>query len=170
MFATSVSFLYAVVIFSLYSVCCSYSRLPRSAVQGFVGGTVIHFGGKLSQPPPDKPNCVGGCMTLLLFLVLIWQICLWIWRSFSQLYSASHSRVAPENIGLQKEQKCNTFACHTCNEMRLFWEFVKRKLVTRKDKISFFTKSWMQRFDGGFRPPNCSKNVLWQFLMEPVIQ
>jgi hypothetical protein len=26
------------------------------------------------------------------------------------LYSASHSWVAPENVGLQKEQKCNTFA------------------------------------------------------------
>jgi hypothetical protein len=35
------------------------------------------------------------------------------------LYSASHSRVAPENVGLQKEPKCNTFACHTCNEVRL---------------------------------------------------
>jgi hypothetical protein len=31
----------------------------------------------------------------------------------------SHSRVALENVGLQKEQKCNTFACHTCNEVRL---------------------------------------------------
>jgi hypothetical protein len=28
----------------------------------------------------------------------------------------------------------------------------------------------MQRFDGGFWPPNCSTNLLWQFLMEPVIQ
>jgi hypothetical protein len=37
----------------------------------------------------------------------------------TKLYSASHSRVAPENVGLQKEQKCNTFACHTCNEVRL---------------------------------------------------
>jgi hypothetical protein len=35
------------------------------------------------------------------------------------LYSASHSRVAPENVGLQKEQKCNTFASHTYNEVRL---------------------------------------------------
>jgi hypothetical protein len=26
---------------------------------------------------------------------------------------------SPENVGLQKEQKCNTFACHTCNEVRL---------------------------------------------------
>jgi hypothetical protein len=32
----------------------------------------------------------------------------------------------------------------------------------------FFTKSWMQRFDGGFRPPNCSTNLLWQLLMELV--
>jgi hypothetical protein len=37
----------------------------------------------------------------------------------SSLYSASHLRVAPENDGLQKEQKCNTFACHTCNEVQL---------------------------------------------------
>jgi hypothetical protein len=35
------------------------------------------------------------------------------------LYSASHSPVASENVGLQKEQKRNTFACHTCNEVRL---------------------------------------------------
>jgi hypothetical protein len=35
------------------------------------------------------------------------------------LYSASHSRVTPENVGLQKKQKCNTFACHTYNEVRL---------------------------------------------------
>jgi hypothetical protein len=34
-------------------------------------------------------------------------------------YSASHSRVAPENVGLQKEQKCNIFGCHTCNDVRL---------------------------------------------------
>jgi hypothetical protein len=35
------------------------------------------------------------------------------------LYIASHSRVAPENVRLEKEQKCNTFAYHTCNEVRL---------------------------------------------------
>jgi hypothetical protein len=35
------------------------------------------------------------------------------------LYSVSHSRVAPENVGLQKEQKYNTFASHTCNEVWL---------------------------------------------------
>jgi hypothetical protein len=51
------------------------------------------------------------------------------------LYSASHSRVDPENVCLQKEQKYNTFACHTCNEVWLFWEFAKRKLAKRKDKI-----------------------------------
>jgi hypothetical protein len=34
-------------------------------------------------------------------------------------YSASHSWVVPENVGLQKEQKYSTFACHTCNEVRL---------------------------------------------------
>jgi hypothetical protein len=37
----------------------------------------------------------------------------------SVLYSASHSRVAPENVGLQKEQKFSTFSFHTCNEVRL---------------------------------------------------
>jgi hypothetical protein len=48
------------------------------------------------------------------------------WR----LYSASHSRVAPENVGLQKEQKYNTLACHTCNEVRLcVLEIRKRKLA-----------------------------------------
>jgi hypothetical protein len=51
-------------------------------------------------------------------------------------YSVSHSKVAPENVGLQKEQKYNTFACHTCIEMRLFFgEFAKRKLSARKYKI-----------------------------------
>jgi hypothetical protein len=36
-----------------------------------------------------------------------------------QNYSGAHSLVAPENVGFQKEQKYNTFACHTCNEVRL---------------------------------------------------
>jgi hypothetical protein len=40
-------------------------------------------------------------------------------NTYSEKYSASHSRVAPENVGLQKEQKYNTFAFHTCNEVRL---------------------------------------------------
>jgi hypothetical protein len=54
--------------------------------------------------------------------------------------SASHWRVAPENFGSQKEQKCNTFACHTCNEVRsVFWEFAERKLAKRKYKISRLT-------------------------------
>jgi hypothetical protein len=39
--------------------------------------------------------------------------------ALQKLYSASHLRVAPENVGLQKEQKYNTFARHTCNEVRL---------------------------------------------------
>jgi hypothetical protein len=42
---------------------------------------------------------------------------------FMTLYSAPHSKLAPENVGLQNEQKYNTFACLTCNEMWLFWEF-----------------------------------------------
>jgi hypothetical protein len=45
-------------------------------------------------------------------------ICLWD-RLLQNIHSASHSRVAPVNVGLQKERKCNTFACHTCNEVRL---------------------------------------------------
>jgi hypothetical protein len=45
------------------------------------------------------------------------------------LYNASHSRVAPENVGLQKEQKCNTFACYTCNEVRLFVLGIRKKEV-----------------------------------------
>jgi hypothetical protein len=40
-------------------------------------------------------------------------------NTYEFLYSASHSRVAPEIVGLQKEQKCNTFAFHTFNEVRL---------------------------------------------------
>jgi hypothetical protein len=44
-------------------------------------------------------------------------------------YSASHSQVAPENVGLQKEQKCNTFVCHTCNEVRLCVLGINKKEV-----------------------------------------
>jgi hypothetical protein len=44
-------------------------------------------------------------------------------------YSASHSRVAPENVGLQKEQKYNAFACHTCNEVRLCVLGIRKKEV-----------------------------------------
>jgi hypothetical protein len=45
------------------------------------------------------------------------------------IYSASHSWVAPENVGLQKEQKCNTFVCHTCNEVRLCVLGIRKKEV-----------------------------------------
>jgi hypothetical protein len=52
------------------------------------------------------------------------------------LYSASHSRVAPENVGLQKEQKYNTFAFIPVIKCGcVFREFAKRKWATRKDKI-----------------------------------
>jgi hypothetical protein len=44
-------------------------------------------------------------------------------------YSVSHSRVAPENVGLQKEQKYNTVVCHTCNEMRLCVLGIRKKEV-----------------------------------------
>jgi hypothetical protein len=48
---------------------------------------------------------------------------------YNHVYSASHSRVAPENVGLQKEQKCNTFACHACNEVRLCVLGIRKKEV-----------------------------------------
>jgi hypothetical protein len=52
------------------------------------------------------------------------------------LFSASHSRVAPENVGLEKEQKCNTFAFIPVVKCGcVFWEFAKRKLATQKEKI-----------------------------------
>jgi hypothetical protein len=50
------------------------------------------------------------------------------------IYSASHSRVAPENVGLQKEQKCNTFACHTCNEVWLCILGIRKKEVGNKKR------------------------------------
>jgi hypothetical protein len=50
-------------------------------------------------------------------------------RGHTRLYSASHSRVVPENVGLQKEQKCNTFACHTCNEVGLCVLGIRKKEV-----------------------------------------
>jgi hypothetical protein len=51
------------------------------------------------------------------------------------LYSASHLWVAPENVGLQKERTYNTFACHTCNEMRLCVLGIRKKEVgNMKDK------------------------------------
>jgi hypothetical protein len=34
----------------------------------------------------------------------------------------SHSKVAPDNVGLQKERKYNTSACHTSNEIQLSFE------------------------------------------------
>jgi hypothetical protein len=52
------------------------------------------------------------------------------------LCSASHSRVAPENVGLKKNK--TAIHLHVIPVMKcgcVFWEFAKRKLVTRKDKI-----------------------------------
>jgi hypothetical protein len=46
-----------------------------------------------------------------------------------ELYSASHSRVAPENVGLQKEQKYNIFACHILNEVQLCVLRIRKKEV-----------------------------------------
>jgi hypothetical protein len=58
-----------------------------------------------------------------------------------RIYSASHSRVAPENVGLQKEQTYNTVACHTCNEMRLSQEVLEmaseRQYTTEHDVACF---------------------------------
>jgi hypothetical protein len=50
---------------------------------------------------------------------------------FSQqdIYSASHSLVTPENVGLQKEQKYDTFVCHICNEVRLCVLGIRKKEV-----------------------------------------
>jgi hypothetical protein len=48
------------------------------------------------------------------------------------LYNASHSRVAPENVGLQEDQKYNTFVCHTCNEVRLCVLGIRKKEVGNK--------------------------------------
>jgi hypothetical protein len=50
-------------------------------------------------------------------------------KNYLRSYSASHSRVAPENVGLQKEQKCSTFACHTCNEVWLCVLGIRKKEV-----------------------------------------
>jgi hypothetical protein len=50
--------------------------------------------------------------------------------------SMGHPRVAPENVGLKKEQKCNTFALIPVMKCGyVFWGFAKRKLATRKDEI-----------------------------------
>jgi hypothetical protein len=59
----------------------------------------------------------------------------------------------------------------------VFWEFAKKKLATRKDKIKIIktkrdsyttclslTLSVSQRFDGGFQQPNCSTNLLLAIL------
>jgi hypothetical protein len=54
-----------------------------------------------------------------------------------KFYSASHSRVAPENVGLQREQKYNIFACHICNDVRLCVLGIHiRKLATRKETVA----------------------------------
>jgi hypothetical protein len=53
----------------------------------------------------------------------------------ADLYSASHSRVAPENVGLQKEQKYNTFVCHTCNEVQLCVLGIRKKGSWQHEKI-----------------------------------
>jgi hypothetical protein len=67
---------------------------------------------------------------IICFVLLKLHKCKYFSYSYSvKLYSASHSRVAPENVGLQKEQKYNTFACHTCNEVRLCFLWIREKEV-----------------------------------------
>jgi hypothetical protein len=67
---------------------------------------------------------------------LSWILLFSLHGRLNNLYSASHSRVAPENVGLQKEHKFHTFAFIPVLKCGcVFWEFAKRKLVTRKDKI-----------------------------------
>jgi hypothetical protein len=50
-------------------------------------------------------------------------------------YSASHSRVAQENVGLQKEENYNIFAYHTYNEMRLCVLGIRKKRSWQHEKI-----------------------------------
>jgi hypothetical protein len=54
-------------------------------------------------------------------------------ESFS-FYSASQSRVAQENVALQKEQKCHTFAFHTCNEVRSCVLGIRKKEVGNTER------------------------------------
>jgi hypothetical protein len=84
------------------------------------------------------------------------------------LYSASHSRVAPEHVGLQKEQKYNTFACHTCNEVRLCFFFVNsQKGSWQHEKIRWdkdnqelaarvVSQSWGEMWGVGLLPGDSS--------------
>jgi hypothetical protein len=60
-------------------------------------------------------------------------------RCCNELYSVSHSRVAPENVGLQKEQKYNTYACHTCNEVRLCVLGIRKKEVGNTKRYGYAT-------------------------------
>jgi hypothetical protein len=62
-------------------------------------------------------------------------------------YSASHSRVAPENVGLQKEQKCNTFASHTCNEVRLSVLGIPKKEVGETKRLDKIKMIMTKRYD-----------------------
>jgi hypothetical protein len=57
-------------------------------------------------------------------------------RFYTTMYSASHSRVDPENVGLEKNK--SAIHLHVLPVMKcgcVFWEFAKKKLATRKDKI-----------------------------------
>jgi hypothetical protein len=66
----------------------------------------------------------------------------------SDLYSVSHSRVAPENVGLQKEEKYNIFACHICNEMRLCVLGIRKNEVGNMKKFEDKIKIIKMKRDG----------------------
>jgi hypothetical protein len=64
--------------------------------------------------------CVCVCVCVYIYMYIY---------THTHTHSASHSRVAFENVGLQKEEKYNIFACHTCNEMRLCVLGIRKKEV-----------------------------------------
>jgi hypothetical protein len=76
-----------------------------------------HVTGRLVDAEKCR-ECKAPQLNVLLLLILKQYI-----------YSASHSRVASENVGLKEEQKCNTFACNTCNEVRLCVFGIRKKEV-----------------------------------------
>jgi hypothetical protein len=66
------------------------------------------------------------CWFSSFFLPRMWSN---LYTSVSVTYSAAHLWVAPENVGLQKEQKYSSFACHTRNEVWLCVLGIRKKEV-----------------------------------------
>jgi hypothetical protein len=97
----------------------------RRRVKALDGGIRFRLGVR------DLSYCTVPTSALRLALYSLLDIQNVIFHLCSRLlfYSASHSRVAPENVGLQKKQKYNTFACHTCNEVRLCVLGIRKKEV-----------------------------------------